>query len=103
VASQLPPGVPPLDPLPPDPGGERWAEPAPPEPHRFVADLDAALVQQVFHVPQGEREPDMEHHRQTDDLGAGLEVSERAARAHQASLGTRPAPLKPISSDRTLA
>jgi hypothetical protein len=32
--------------------GEHWAETVPPVPHRFVADVDASLVQQVFDIPQ---------------------------------------------------
>jgi hypothetical protein len=42
-----------------------------------MADLHAALVQEVLDVPEREREPDIEHHRETDDLGAGLEPLER--------------------------
>ena len=35
----------------------------PPEPHRFVAHIDAAFVQQIFDVPQREREADVQHYR----------------------------------------
>ena len=45
----------PLDPLPADLGGEHRAEPVPPEPHRLVADVDAALGQQVLHIPERQR------------------------------------------------
>jgi len=31
---------------------EHRSEPVPPEPHRLVADIDAALGQQVFDLPQ---------------------------------------------------
>jgi hypothetical protein len=65
-----------------DLGSEDGAESVPPEPHRLVRDVDPALVQQIFHVPQGEREADVEHHRQADDLGARLEVEEDAGIAH---------------------
>lgn len=30
----------------------------------------------VIDIPERQRKPDLEHHRQTDDLGAGLEVPE---------------------------
>jgi len=43
-----------IDPLPADLRGEHWTEAVPPEPDRLVADVDPALVQQVFHVAQGE-------------------------------------------------
>ena len=41
----------------------------PPEPHRFVADIDAAFVQKIFDIPKRKRKPDVHHHRQADDLG----------------------------------
>jgi hypothetical protein len=41
-----------------------------------VADLDATLVQKILDVAERQREADVEHHRQADDLGAGLEVPE---------------------------
>jgi hypothetical protein len=40
-------------------GGEQRAEPVPPKPHRFVADLDAAFVQQILNIWQGQRAPDV--------------------------------------------
>ena len=48
---------------------EHWAEAVPPISNRFVADVDAALVQQVFDIAKGEGEPDIHHHGQADDLG----------------------------------
>ena len=71
-----------LDPFAPDLGGEHRAEPVPPEPHGLMADLDAALVQEVLDVAQRERVSDIEHHGQADDLGAGLEVPEGGALGH---------------------
>jgi hypothetical protein len=32
--------------------GEHRTEPIPPEPHRFVADIDPALEQQILDLPQ---------------------------------------------------
>ena len=83
-----------VDPLLPDLGGEHRSEPVPPEPHRLVANLDAALMQQVLNVPKRQREPHIHHHGQTDDLGRGLEIPERKALGHPERLGDRPALLK---------
>jgi hypothetical protein len=47
-----------------------------------LADLDAALVQEILDISEREREPDVEHHRQSDDLGVRLAVSERGAFGH---------------------
>ena len=52
-----------------DLGGEHRAEPVPPKPHRLVADVDAALEQQVLDVAQRQRVADVHHHHQPDDLG----------------------------------
>ena len=40
-----------------------------PQPHRLVADVDAALCEQVLDVPQRQRETDVHHHHQADHLG----------------------------------
>ncbi len=44
-------------------GSEQSAKPVPPEPHRFVADIDATFMQQILYVAQRRREPDVHHHR----------------------------------------
>ena len=72
----------------------------PPEPDSFVADIDAALMEQVLDVPKRKRKPDIEHHREADDLGAGLEVAEGGSFAHLATLRNRRALLKTVSSDK---
>jgi hypothetical protein len=59
----------PVDPLPANVGREQRTEPAPPVPHRLMRDVDAALEQQVFHVPQGQWEADVHQHHQADSLG----------------------------------
>ena len=69
-------------------------EPVPPKPHRLVADLNPALVQQVLDVAQRKRKPDVHHYRQADDLGRGFEIAKGAGFAHHARLGHRPASLK---------
>jgi hypothetical protein len=40
-----------LNPFSSDLGGEHRAEPVPPKPHRFVADIDATLMQHILDVP----------------------------------------------------
>ncbi|MCA3621340.1 MAG: hypothetical protein IOC56_09655 [Methylobacterium sp.] len=52
------------------------------EPHRLMGDVDAALMQQVFHIPQRQRVAHLHHHREADDLGARLEIPENAGVAH---------------------
>jgi hypothetical protein len=50
-------------------------EPVPHVPHRVIADLDATFVQEILHVKQRQREADLEHHRNADDLRARLDVA----------------------------
>jgi hypothetical protein len=47
-----------------------------------VSDLDTSLVKQIFDIAQRQREPNLEHHRQADDLWARFEVAERGALGH---------------------
>ena len=82
----------PVDPSSPDLGGKHRAEPLPPEPHRLVADLDASLVREILHISKRQREPDVEHHRQANDLRAGLEIAKRGAFGRQKNLVDGPAP-----------
>jgi hypothetical protein len=39
-------------PFPTDLGSKQRAKPVPPIAHRFMADIDASLVKQVFHIPK---------------------------------------------------
>ncbi len=32
--------------------GEHWTKAVPPEPHRFVADIDTPLKQEIFDLPR---------------------------------------------------
>jgi hypothetical protein len=70
---QVPPPVPEAphaaDPLTAYVAREHGSEPVPPQPDRLMADVDAALEQQVLYVPQGEREPHVHHHHEPDHLG----------------------------------
>ena len=99
VPSPLSSSTHPLDPLAPDLGGKHRAKPVPPIPHGLMADLDAAFMQKILDVSKRQREPDVEHHRQADDLGACLEVTKRAVSGHPRTLGDRPAHFKIVSSD----
>lgn len=58
-----------LDPFFADLGRKPGAEPIPPKLNRFVADLDATLIQFVFDVVKRKRKPNVHHHCQADDLG----------------------------------
>jgi hypothetical protein len=72
------------------------------EPDRLVADLDAALVEQILNVPQREWEADVHHHRQANDLGARFEVLEGVGFGHLGTLLSPLPRLKPSSSDTEL-
>jgi hypothetical protein len=44
------------------------AKSIPPEPNRFMADVDAALMQEILDIPKRKRKSNAHHHRQADDL-----------------------------------
>ena len=52
----------------PDLGREHRTEPVPPQTHRLVADVDAALEQDVLDLAQRQRVADVQHHRAPDHL-----------------------------------
>jgi hypothetical protein len=56
-----------------------------------MADVDASLVQQIFDIAKRKWEPNIQHHCQTDDLGARLEILKWAVFCHQVSLSRRTA------------
>ena len=60
------------DPLPTYVGCEHRGEPVPPVPHPFMADVDAALEQQVLNIPEAEREAQIHHHHEADHPGDEL-------------------------------
>lgn len=60
-----------------DLGCEQRAEPVPPETNGFMADFDAALMQQILYVPKRQREANVYHDRQLDYFAARPEVFER--------------------------
>ena len=59
-----------------------------------MADLDAALLEEVLDVAQGQREPDIHHDSQSDYFRTGLEVSEWVDFCHVTTLGDRQPPRK---------
>ena len=81
----------------PDLGGEHWTEPVPPETHSLVTDVDATLEQQVLDLTQRQRISNVHHHRQTDDLGRRVEITEGIS--YPRKLRNGPDRLKPIWSD----
>ena len=80
--------------------GKHRTKAVPPEPHRFVADIDATFMQQILDIAKGKLKPDIHHHSKADDLGAGFEVAKGAGFCHLARLGRRPARFNQVSSDR---
>ena len=64
-----------------------------------MTDIDTAFVQQIFHVAQRKRKPDVQHHHKADDLWARLEVSEWGSFAHGRTLLPCPTCLEPVKSD----
>jgi len=62
-----------------------------------MADIDAALEQNVLDLAQRQRIPDIHHHRQADDFGRRVEITEQIS--HPQRLRTGLASLKPIWSD----
>ncbi len=58
-----------------DLGREHRTEPMPPKSDGFMADIDAALMQQIFHIAKGQRKPDIKHYRQADNLTTCFEVA----------------------------
>jgi hypothetical protein len=64
-----------------------------------MADVDAAFVQKILHIPQRERKQHIHHSGQADDLWARLEVTKGGTFCHPVTLIARPARLKQVSSD----
>jgi hypothetical protein len=58
----------PVCPLPTNVTCKQRAEPVPSEPHRLVANVDAALVEQILDVAQGQRVFHVRQHCQANDL-----------------------------------
>jgi len=67
----------PTDPLALDVGCEHRPKPVPPQPHGFMADVDAAFEEQIFDVAPRKRIPDIQHHDHADDLRRRMKVAKR--------------------------
>ena len=80
-------------------GGKDRTEPVPPEPDRFMADIDPAFVEKILDIPQREWEPNVHHHRQADDLGARFKLLEGGTPTHPRTLRKHPVRFKRNSSD----
>ena len=61
-----------------------------------MAGIDASFVQQVLDIPQRQRKADVQHRCQTDNLGAGFEISEGAALCHPKQLADGPGHLEAV-------
>jgi hypothetical protein len=68
-------------------------------PNSLMADVDAALMKQVFDVAEREWETNVQHHRQANDIGTGFEVAKWRTFCHPAKLRNHPARLKSVLSD----
>lgn len=90
-----------IHPLAPEFRREHGTKPIPPVAHRFVADLDATLMKQVFDVAQRQRKLNVEHHSKPYDLWAGFDLTESGAFGHAKRLAKRHDRLKQSSSDTT--
>ena len=62
------------DPVSPDLISKHRTKSSPPVPHRFLADADGALVQQVLDVSERKWKANIHHDRKANDLRAGVEV-----------------------------
>ena len=56
--------------------GEHRTEPVPSEPHRLMADIDATLAKSSLDLAQRQRIPDVHHHREANNLGRRVEITE---------------------------
>lgn len=74
VPASLPEAVHARDALPPNVASEEWSAPVIQHPHCLVADIVAALEQEIFDVPQRQREPHIHHRFKADNLGRGVKV-----------------------------
>jgi hypothetical protein len=90
------------DPFPANLSGKHRAKSVPPKPNRLMADVDAAFVQKIFHIPQRERKTSVHHHGEADDLRARFDVPKGGTFCHPERLSSRPARLKKSSSDSAL-
>jgi hypothetical protein len=58
--------------------------------NRFVADVDPALLGQIFDIARRKPDAKVEHHRRADVFGRGLEGAERGAFGYPGRSAVRP-------------
>jgi hypothetical protein len=90
-----------MDPSFPNLYGKHRSEPVPPKSHRLVADIDTALEQDVLDLAQRQRISNIHHHRQADDLGRTVEITEGIS--HPTTLRVGLPGINPVCSDKALA
>ena len=78
---------------------EHRAKSVPPVPNRFVADVDATLVQQILNISQRQWKANVHHDHQANDLRAALKGLERVFFHHASRLQNHPARLNQLPSD----
>jgi hypothetical protein len=66
-----------------------------------MTNIDATLMQQIFHVAKGQRKPDIQHYRQANYLRRGFEIAKWIRLGHIQTLQIHPARLKRFCSNRT--
>ena len=81
----------------PDLRGKQWAKAVPPVPHGLMADIDAALTQEIFDLSQRQGVADIRHDCEADDLRRTVEITKGIV--HHQRLRGRTSRLKPIYSD----
>jgi hypothetical protein len=79
--------------------GKQRAKSVPPKSNRLMADVDATLVQQIFHISKRKWKTHIHHHRQADDFRRRLEVLEWVAFCYPETLIAHPARLNRFCSD----
>jgi hypothetical protein len=63
-----------------------------------MADIDSALEQETFDLPQRERIADVEHHRDADHLGRAVEAAEGTAHRWRRHLNDIDRPIRALAS-----
>ena len=66
-----------------------------------MANVYAALVQQVFDVARREWEADIHHHGELANFGRGFKIT-KLVLAHEMRLGQGFVAFKPVSADNTI-
>ena len=67
-----------------------------------MADIDAALVQQVRHIPQRQRKANIQQDCEADDFGTAVKALEWVCFSREDRLRNRPALLNSNPSDKTV-